>query len=557
MTATTLTKTLLTCALEHERTRGGDTYMTQPTGGGEVVTLTWKEALDQARRIAAYLREQDLPEGSHIAIFSKNTAYWVIADLAIWMAGHVSIPIYPTLTPDTIGQILEHSETRLVFIGKLDTWEASKPGIPTDMAKVRMPLGPADGGVAWEEILGKTEPLKELAEPGPDSLATIIYTSGSTGKPKGVMHKFSSMVSAAAAVTTQLSVTKDDRMLSYLPLAHALERWIVESGSLLMGFQLFFAESLDTFVIDLKRARPTLFASVPRLWLKFQQGVFKKMPEKRLALLLKIPFVKTKVRKKILSGLGLDDCRFAGSGSAPIPASVIDWYRSLGLELLEAYGMSENFCYSHCAKPGRVRVGTVGEPYPGVEVRFSDEGEILVKSPGTMAGYYKEPELTAESFTEDGFLKTGDLGHADELGRLTITGRLKELFKTSKGKYVAPVPIENKLMERSDIEIACVTGSGLPQPIALLVLAEDLRPEQDKAEVRTRLTAELTAALKALNAGLDHHEQLGALVIVKEAWQIENGFLTPTMKIKRAKVEQAFKDRYEGWAQEKKPVIWE
>src|SRR5690606_24909900 len=208
---------------------------------------------------------------------------------------------------------------------------------------------------------------------------------------------------------------------------------------------VFFSESIGAFVHDMQRARPTLFISVPRLWLKFQHGVFAKVPEKRLSLLLKIPILSHFVKKKVLRGLGLDACRFAGSGSAPIPEELLTWYHDLGLELLEGYGMSENFCYSHISAPGRARVGYVGEPYPEVEQRINELGEIEVKSPGNMLGYFKAPEKTAETITPDGFLKTGDIGEIDAEGRLKITGRVKDLFKTSKGKYVAPAPIENRL----------------------------------------------------------------------------------------------------------------
>ena len=236
-----------------------------------------------------------------------------------------------------------------------------------------------------------------------------------------------------------------DRMLSYLPLAHVYERFVGQAQSLYAGFPLFFAESVDTFLQDLQRSRPTLFASVPRLWLKFQIGVFQKVPPEKLNRLLKIPILSSIIKKKILKQLGLDQVRFAASGSAPIPKEVIGWYRSLGLELLEGYGMTENFAYSHVSRPGEIRPGYIGSPYPGVEHKFSEDGEILVKSPGTMKGYFKMPEENKIVFTEDGFLHTGDLGSIDEMGRLKVTGRAKELFKTSKGEYVAPAPIENLL----------------------------------------------------------------------------------------------------------------
>ncbi len=339
-------------------------------------------------------------------------------------------------------------------------------------------------------------------------------------------------------------------------MAHAFERWMVEHVSLVTGFQVFFMESLDTFVQDLRRARPTLFISVPRLWQKFQLGVFNKMPRSRLDLMLRIPLLNNVIRKRVLAALGLEHVRFAGSGSAPIPAELIDWYRRLGLELLEGYGMTENFNYSHVSTPGRVRVGYVGEPYPGVEVRISEEGEIQVKSPGNMMGYYKMPEQTEAAFTEDGFLKTGDRGEIDDLGRLKITGRVKELFKTSKGKYVAPAPIENKLLLHDRIEMACVGGSGQPAAHGLVMLSEEGRKEAADQAGREALAASLAAQLEDINAGLDAHERLQFVAVTTDEWTVENGMLTPTLKLKRRSVEERYGANVDAWYGERQPVIW-
>ena len=256
---------------------------------------------------------------------------------------------------------------------------------------IAFPLAPENDHTQWDDIISKHEPLTETAKRTPEETATIIYTSGSTGKPKGAMMSFSAMHKSAMGICEYLKTHADDRVLSYLPLSHVFERWIAESHSLYAGFPLYFAESLDTFLQDLQRARPTLFISVPRLWLKFQLGVFQKVPPKKLNRLLKIPILSGIVKKKILTGLGLNHVRFAGSGSAPIPKEIIAWYRNLGLELLEGYAMTENMAYSHCTKPGEVRPGYVGPPYPDVQQRISEDGEVLVKSPGNMTGYYKMP----------------------------------------------------------------------------------------------------------------------------------------------------------------------
>jgi long-chain acyl-CoA synthetase len=538
-----------------EASRRDERWLTQPMGNGTVKEFTFGQAMDEARRMAAHLKSLNLPEKSNIALFSKNTAWWLMADAAIWMAGHVSVPLYPTLTAETIGQILDHSGAKLIFVGKLDGFAAMEPGLPTSLPRIALPLAPAMKAPQWSELVEKTPPLQGNPTRPADDLATIIYTSGTTGVPKGVMHSFASMCGSRGFMD-ELKVTREDRMLSYLPLSHVFERTIVETGTFCVGYQVFFADSLDTFVKDLQRARPTLFISVPRLWLKFQQGVLDKMPAERLELLLKVPIVSGIIKKKILTGLGLDSVRFAGSGSAPIPDPVIEWYRRLGLELLEGYGMSENFSYSHMTRPGRVAVGRVGQAQPGVEHRIGDGGEILVKSPANTIGYYKLPEATQALFTPDGFVHTGDQGDIDASGNLRITGRVKELFKTSKGKYVAPSPIENKLLAHSDLEQAMVSGANQGQPFALVVLSLKARNRLAHSDARPQLEAELKQHLSTINAGLDPHEQLETLVVVTEEWTAENGLLTPTLKVKRAVIEKKYGANVEAWYSKRQAVIW-
>jgi long-subunit acyl-CoA synthetase (AMP-forming) len=217
--------------------------------------------------------------------------------------------------------------------------------------------------------------------------------------------------------------------------------------------------------------------------------------------------------------------------------------------------MTENMAYSHLTKPGEVRPGYVGSPVPGVQQRISEDGEILVKSPGNMTGYYKMPEKTAEDFTEDGFFKTGDMGEIDEKGRLKITGRIKELFKTSKGKYVAPAPIENLLANHPRVEACCVTGVGYPQPYGVVMLSEEARGTREQAG--PAIESELAEHLNSINAALSHHERLAFLVLVKDEWLPENGFLTPTMKLKRSRLEETYAPLADGWYAENKPIVWQ
>jgi long-subunit acyl-CoA synthetase (AMP-forming) len=532
-------------------------YMTQPIGDGKVVEYTWKRAVDEARRMASYLKSLNLPEKSRVGIISKNCAQWIMSDWAIWMAGHISVPLYPTLNADTVNYILEHSECEVLFVGKLDDWDMMKSGVPERVRCVSYPLSPPNDFETWDDIVGKFPPLEENTRRDADELATIVYTSGSTGRPKGVMLSFGNMAFAAEGGMEVLKVGSGERMLSYLPLAHVFERTFVELASLYAGFQLFFAESLDTFVQDLQRAQPTLFLSVPRLWVKFQHGVLQKLPKEKLDKLLKVPLLNKLIKKKVLKGLGLSKVKLAGSGSAPLSHDVLDWYRNLGLELLEGYGMSENFAYSHMNKPGRSRTGYVGEALPGVEVKISDEGEILVKSPATMMGYYKDEEKTRETFTEDGFLKTGDKGEIDEMGRLKITGRIKEIFKTSKGKYIAPAPIENRLMSHEAIEMVCVSGANQTQPHALVMLGEEIRPKMADEAFRREIEASFKQLISDVNKTVDPHEQLAFITVVSDEWSIENSFLTPTLKLKRNVVEDAYGEKVDSWYAKREPVIWQ
>jgi long-chain acyl-CoA synthetase len=534
---------------------------TQPLGGGQVTTYTWRQVMDQTRRMAAHLKAQGIAPGDRVAILSKNTAHWMMSDFAIWLAGAVSVPLYPTLAAGTIRQILEHSGAKLLFVGKLDGWEGMKPGVPAGLPCISHPLSPDDAKksyTAWDAIVAKTEPMKGNPLRPADELATIMYTSGTTGAPKGVMHSFGTF---AWGVTSGLkrvqAINADARMLSYLPLSHVAERTLVEHGQLATGMHVYFAESLETFTADLQRARPTVFFSVPRLWVKFQQGIGAKMPPAKLDRLLKIPILRGIVRKKILTALGLQECTFAAGGAAPMPPDLLRWYNKLGLDLVEVYGMTENCGVSHATLPGKQRPGTVGLPYDGVQSRLDPTtSEIQVKAPCLMLGYYKEPVLTKEAFTEDGWLRTGDKGALDSEGNLKITGRVKDLFKTSKGKYVAPAPIEDRLVMHAAVEACCVTGANLGQPLALVMLNLEAAKKAGDAGGRGELEASLASHMKTINEALDPHEQLDCIVITTESWTVENDLITPTFKVKRNKIEDRFAANYEKWVGSRKKVLW-
>ena len=558
MALTVAADTLALERLYHwERTAPDRVVLTQPMGGGIVKDFTWREVLDQTRRMAAYLQRLGLEPGARIGILAKNSAHWLIADFAIWMAGYVSVPLYPTLAAGTVRQILEHSEAKLLFVGKLDGWGEMKPGVPADLPCIRLPLSASSDGPAWDDIIARTQPLQGNPVRDGNELATIMYTSGTTGMPKGVMHSFATFAWSMAAVRKRLTSDVHSRVLSYLPLSHVAERTLVEHGLLASSMHVYFAESLETFAADLQRAKPTLFFSVPRLWVKFQQGVLAKMPAQKLDRLLSIPIVNRIVRRKVLGALGLDQCEVAAGGAAPMPPDLLRWYARLGLKIIEVYGMTENCGVSHCTLPGKQRPGTVGYPYEGVQSRLDpDNDEIQVKSPGTMLGYYKEPEQTRNALTADGWLRTGDKGVIDAEGGLRISGRVKDIFKTGKGKYVAPAPIEDKLVMHGAVEACCVTGANLGQPLAIVMLNMEAAQRAIDAAERAALEASLTTHLESINALLDPHERLDCLVVVTQPWTVESGLITPTFKVRRNRIEDVYAPHYERWVVERRAVIW-
>ena len=541
---------------EREARHPRQRFLVQPLGGGQVETLSWSDVGHQARCAAHWLRSRELPPGSHIAIISKNCAHWIIADLAIWMAGHVSVPLYPNLTSDSVSQVLEHSESALVFIGKQDDWPGMASGVKPGLLTISLPLCPPGAfDFSWAD-LQRSSPIQDDPLPTASQLATIIYTSGTTGLPKGVMHSFGNLGFATTHGTQLFGLGASDRLLSYLPLCHVAERMFVELASIYTGQTVFFAESLDTFLSDLKRARPTALFGVPRIWTRFQMGVYSKMPAKRLDFLLGLPVIGRWVGHKVLVGLGLDALRIALSGAAPVPQTLLEWYQRLGLDVLEVYGMTENCGYSHVGRGGSHKPGWIGGPCPEVEVRIALSGEVLVRSGASMLGYFKDPQKTAETITEDGFLRTGDKGEEDAEGNLRLTGRIKEIFKTSKGKYVAPAPIENRLAVHSRIEQVCVVGDGLSAPLGLCVLSA-VGLQDAASAARSGLHSSLEALLEEVNGVLDQHERLRRLVVVKDSWAVENGFLTPTLKIKRNVIETAYGARFQEWSERCEAVLWQ
>jgi long-chain acyl-CoA synthetase len=539
-----------------ERERGSQIFLTQPYSGGRVREWTWAEAIAESRRMAAYLKAHNWEPGSRVAILSRNSAWWILADLAIWMAGHVAVPIYPSLLPDSVRRILEHSEARLCFLGVTDETEMARLAFPPGMDAIALPPAAPAGIDSWDSIVAATPPLADSPAPPASALATIIYTSGTTGVPKGVMHTFAALSHNAKALAAQLALTTPQRILSYLPLAHIVERVGLELLALRLSSQIFFTEGLETFVADLRRAQPTLFLSVPRLLLKFQQGVFAKVPQPKLDFLFRVPLISRLVRRRILTQLGLRTVRYAASGAAPLPLETLLWYRRLGLNLAEGYGMTETLI-THLPTPEHFRAGYVGRPVRGVEARLGHGAELQLKSPMNMLGYHKDPEGTRDSFTPDGFFHTGDVAEIAPDGQLKIVGRIKEQFKTSKGKYVAPAPIESLLMVHAAIEACCLMGAGMASPFAVALISEKARAQCREPQVRAALEESLAALLGQTNQRLAPHERVGFIAIVDGPWTVASGLMTPTLKLKRPLLERRYQPLVDNWKTSNRPIVWE
>lgn len=527
--------------------RPNDIYLKQIINR-EFVNYTYASVADKAQRLVTAFQQLGIQPGDRIALVSKNCAEWFICDLAMMLGGYVSVPIFPTAGADTISHCIDHSDATLIIIGKLDSptaineVTASHPQLPT--IAFSYPGTPA-GQFQLDTLIEQYLPTSERCSHHDTDLMSIVYTSGTSGMPKGAMLTYGAFVWSSQKIIEHISLEANERLFSYLPLAHITERVYIFGSSIMSGLQVAFPESLDTFIDDVKMHRPTIFVSVPRLWTLFQQRIQDKLPQNRLNILLKIPLISTLIKRKLAQGLGLDQARVLGCGSAPVSAGLLQWYESIGLNITEAWGMTESFAYSTLNHPYRSdKIGTVGNAGPGIELKIAADKEILVRSQGLFSGYYNNPQATQESFDNEGWLHTGDIGNLDNDGYLTIQGRKKDTFKTAKGKFVSPVPIEKRFMELGNFEMVCLIGSGMSAPI-LLAIAHHY-PQLN----RERYQKKLLDILVKINNGLESHQKIKGILMIKEPWSIENGILTPTLKIKRHLLEQDYATIDENWNDE-------
>ena len=551
-------KSVIEYFYESESTTPDKIFLRQPKGD-QWIELTYKEAGIEARKVAAYLRDIGLGEGDHIAIYSKNCYHWILSDLAIMMIGAVSVPLYASLSKSGLKEVLELSDSKAIFVGKLDAFGERKEAISSDMKVIRYPQyagnATVDVGEKWEDIIAKYEPVTDNYAPDLDDLWTIKFTSGTTGTPKGVMHihRTPSLIMENERKTGWIGIynMKDHRYFSFLPLNHVGERLGMEVPAICTNGTISFAESLDTFAKNIQETQPTMLFAVPRIWTKFYLGVLAKMPQKKLDTLFKIPIVSGIIKKKIRTGLGLRDAKVVATGAAITPKYLKDWYKKLGLHLIEAYGMTEVCGSMTNGVEKDAPADSVGRAIPHGEVKIDDEtGEILMKTPYIMTGYYKDPEKTAEVL-KDGWMHSGDKGTIDEKGYVRVIGRVKDAFKTSKGSFITPNPMEEVIAKNDYVEQCCVVGLGIPQPMAMINLSE-IGQSADKTTVEESFRNDI----QALNKTLESYKRISTVVIDQNTWSIENELITPTLKVKRPKLDERYGKDYLNWHEAKEDVMW-
>lgn len=549
-------------------------------------TMSWSRWQDQSRALAATLRDLGVARGQRVAILARSSPRWMVADLAIAMAGAVSVPVYPSLVADQVRAILDDSGSVAVLVEDPERVGTLTKEAPAALRHVvlmgndgpeHVDDGPTVTGwdaaiEAGERLLaeGAAEALDELAKRiSADDELTYVYTSGATGEPKGAVLTHRNLVYETWAIKNVVPVSHSDEQLMVLPLAHIFARHLVWA-TVEQGAVTAFAENEDRIYANFQEIAPTFVAAVPRMYEKAyarivheatarggvgaavferamevgRQASFRKQRGEplptRLALALAV--AERTVLRRIRERFG-GRIRFFVSGGAPLPKEVAELFHATGLLILEGYGLSETTGATHVNRPDRYRFGTVGPAIPGCDVQLADDGEILIRSPGVMARYHGRPQETAEAIDPEGWLHTGDIGELRD-GFLRITDRKKDLLKTSTGKYVAPLMIEKRLRLGHGIAHATVCGDARPYVVALVSLDEEAMLERSDREglgctryadlaVHPRIREVVQAHIDEVNGGLSRHERVRAFHIVARPYTEQTGELTPTRKVKR------------------------
>jgi len=560
--------------------------------GERWVPINWSEYGRAVTRLGNALLAEGLHPQDRVAIWSANRPEWQIADLAILHAGLVTVAIYQTLAPDQVKYLLSHSESKVLIVEDAKLFSqvsAMRRELPA-LQRVILLQGdiPAFEGwaISWEQAMGRGDEFGR-GRPGllasrwralePDDTASLIYTSGTTGIPKAAMLTHRNLTWTAIATLECFRGDANDRVVSYLPLAHILERVVSHLRQLCTGCQVYFCPNIDQVREVVREVRPTYFTSVPRLWEKMFAGIRAEMDKVRgprrvirnWALLMGAlrtaayehgrapsPWVQWQwtvadrlVFSKIRERLGFDKVQICISGSAAVSPDILRFFYGLGIEILEGYGLTETTAPASFNRPGEARFGTVGRPLPGVEIRIAPDGEILVKGNNVFSGYFKDVKATREALV-DGWLQSGDIGELDKDGFLRITDRKKDLFKTSGGKYVAPGAMETSLRDHRGIAQAVVLGDGRPFVAALITLDPDVaETKQGPNDPRARRLVD--EAVADVNRGLSHPEQIKKWTIM-DADFVVGDELTPTMKVKRKRIAEKYGAQIEALYSETK-----
>jgi long-chain acyl-CoA synthetase len=564
--------------------------------GGTWHDLSHAEALEQVRAVSTALRASGLGRGDRAAILAENRPEWALADYACLAAGVVDVPVYATLMPEQIRYIMADSEVRAAFVSDGEQL-AKVQQIRGQLAALELvvvfdpPAGTLpEGVVSWEDFLARGRAagaddsaeafMEEALSARPSDLATILYTSGTTGDPKGVMLTHRNLTSNVLAASRVLVIDERDTTLSFLPLSHVFQR-MVDYLLFSRGCVIAYARSIETVPDDLKAIRPTIVVSVPRLYEKvyakvtsatgvkgalvgWARGVGEQWARAKLegrepnaGVRLQYGLAKKLVFSKIAAGVG-GRLRYFVSGGAPLAPDINRFFFASGVMILEGYGLSETSPVTNVNNPAdfpnNFRIGTVGKPVAGTEVRIAEDGEILVRGPGVMKGYLNRPEETAEAIDAEGWFHTGDIGEIDDDGFLRITDRKKDIIVTAGGKNVAPQPIENRLKKNRFLDQPVLVGDR--ERFITLLLVPDFEALEGWAKEEgistgdrralleePRVQAHLQAQVEEELSELARYEMPKKLVLLDAPFTIEDGSLTPTQKVKRRVVQERLADR--------------
>jgi len=541
---------------------------------GSWQALSWRETADRATRVACGLIAAGLEPGDHVALLSENRVEWLYCDLAILAAGGVTVPIYPSLTAHVAGYIAEDSKTRLAIVSnaqlaeKLSGLDHPKRIFEMETDVVEW-VQNAPGLEAERELASRLEALR------PEAIATVVYTSGTTGDPKGVMLTHRHFVEMGKSALQAFHIGPEDRLLSYLPYSHVLERVDGIFIETMAGSSFWLARGMETLVEDIQAAKPTVMLGVPRVFEKVYEAVFDQVHNQPIykraifrwalgigaARLHREPGPWLGLRLRIADRLVLDSLRtrltggrlrFFISGGAPLNEKVEEFFWSIGVKILQGWGLTESTSGVTSNTEEEHRYRTVGKALPGMAIRIETDGEILVKGPAVMLGYKNRPEATAEMIG-DGWLKTGDMGFVDADGFLTITDRKKDLLKTSGGKYIAPLPIESQLENDRYVKASLVVGDQRPFVVALIVpdweaLRADTGLHGDPAAlvVDPALIARFSKTVDEVNTGLASFESVKYFALTDRDFTEAEGELTPTLKKKRRVIVEHFAGQIEA-----------